>query len=87
MLAAIGVGQTALGLALILAFSLGLAGILTGIGLLFLYGGRLMSRAGSQRLSALRPLLRALPVFSAVIVLIAGLLITRQALIQAGLLS
>ncbi len=82
LLAAIALNRVGLGLALIVMFSLGLATVLTGIGLLMVYAGRLLERlpAGTGRLT------RVLPVISAVFITLAGLIITIQAATQTGLL-
>ena len=77
LLSAIALGRIGLGLALVLAFSLGLAGVLTAIGLLFVYAGRMISFAPKQRW-----ILRVLPVASALVISIAGLGIAMQALTQ-----
>lgn len=84
MLSAISLGRIGLGLLLIVMFSVGLAGVLTGVGLLFVHGKRWIDRLSGGRL--LRLGLRALPVASAVFVTTAGLIITAQALAQAGVL-
>lgn len=79
MLSAIALGRIGLGLVLVLAFSLGLAGVLTSIGLLFVYAGRMISFAPKQKW-----ILRVLPVASALVISIAGLGIAVQALRQIG---
>jgi nickel/cobalt transporter (NicO) family protein len=79
LLSAIALGRIGLGLALVLAFSLGLAGVLTSIGLLFVYAGRMISFAPKQKW-----ILRVLPVASALVISIAGLGIAAQALTQIG---
>ncbi|MDQ5852832.1 MAG: sulfite exporter TauE/SafE family protein, partial [Chloroflexota bacterium] len=84
MLGAISLGRVGFGLLLIVAFSLGLAGVLTGIGLLFVYGGRWLSRMSRGRTSV--PGLRLVPIASALVVTTAGLAITARAVIEAGLL-
>ena len=76
----LGVG-VALGMLLIVAFSIGLAGVLTGIGMLLVYARRLFEHFPTDG-----RLLRALPVASAAVVTLAGLGITLQALLQAGVL-
>lgn len=81
LLGAIALGRVGFGLALVLAFSLGLAGLLTLIGVSFLYAGRLMSRV-----SIGGPLLRLLPAASALCVAILGLGMTWRALLEMGLL-
>lgn len=79
MLGAIALQRVGLGLLLIVAFSLGLAGVLTAIGILFVHAGRLVERVpGRGRL------LPALPIASAALVVLLGLGITWQALVQAG---
>jgi ABC-type nickel/cobalt efflux system permease component RcnA len=82
MLSAIALHRVAYGLLLVTAFSLGLAAALTGIGLAFLYAGRLVERP-----ARLQPLLRVLPVGGAFVVTLAGLAICLQALAQAGWVS
>ncbi len=76
LLTAIALHRVAFGLLLIVAFSIGLAAVLVAIGLLLVYAGRVL-----QRLS-LRPGLatRLLPVASALLVVVAGLVITIEAL-------
>lgn len=82
LLSAIALGRIGFGLALVLAFSLGLAGVLTAIGLLFVYAGRMISFAPKQRW-----ILRVLPVASALVISLAGLGIAAQALTQIGWIS
>src|SRR5215813_4031186 len=60
MLAAISMNRIGYGLVLIVAFSLGLAGALTAVGLAFVYGGKLLARVPASG-----KLMRALPVVSA----------------------
>lgn len=73
MLGAISLGRVALGLVLIVAFSLGLAGTLTGVGLLFVHEGRWLCRftRGRGRVR-LGQSVRFLPVLSAVVVTTSG---------------
>ena len=79
MLGAIALHRIAFGMSLIVAFSLGLAGVLTGIGLLLVYAQRLFERIpGDGRL------IRGVSVVSAAVVTIAGLVITAGALSQMG---
>jgi nickel/cobalt transporter (NicO) family protein len=63
------------------AFSIGLAGVLTAIGLLLVYARRLFERFPTDG-----RLLRALPVASAAFVTLAGVVIAAGALVQAGVL-
>ncbi|MEZ4870606.1 MAG: hypothetical protein R3C14_55265 [Caldilineaceae bacterium] len=82
MLGAISLGRVGFGLLLIVAFSLGLASVLTAIGVTLVYAGRLF-----QRLPESGPLLRLLPIGSALLITAAGIGITLQALVSSGLLS
>lgn len=82
LLSAIALQRVGLGMILIVAFSLGLASVLTAVGMLLVYAGRWFTR-----LPLGGKLPRFLPVLSAVVVTIVGLGITWQALIQTGLLG
>jgi nickel/cobalt exporter len=75
LLSAIALHRIGLGLALIVAFSLGLAATITGIGLVAVFARRTFSR-----LSLDGPLVRALPAASAGLILAVGLVITARAL-------
>ena len=79
LLGAISLGRIGFGMLLVLAFSAGLALVLTGIGLLLVYARRLFAR-----LSFEPRLPRFLPVASAGAVSLAGLAIVFAALRQAG---
>jgi high-affinity nickel permease len=68
------------GLVLIVAFSLGLAGALTAVGLAFVYGGKLLARVPASG-----KLMRALPVVSAFVIAVLGAAICYQALRQSGI--
>jgi ABC-type nickel/cobalt efflux system permease component RcnA len=79
LLAAVSLGRVGFGLLLVVAFSLGLAATLTGVGLAFVYAGRLVKHpAGSGGL------MRALPVLSAFVIACAGAAICYEALRDAG---
>jgi hypothetical protein len=87
MLGAIALDRTAYGMLLVVAFSAGLAGVLTGIGLLLVYARRLLDGPG-RRVALFSPALTrravtALPVLSSLGILAAGLLITSTALSAA----
>ncbi|HBL58744.1 MAG TPA: ABC transporter permease [Cyanobacteria bacterium UBA8803] len=82
LLSAIALGRIGFGLVLVLAFSLGLAGVLTGLGLLLVCAKQLF-----QKLPAQVGLMRALPAVSALCVALIGLGITTQAFMQIGLVS
>ena len=81
LLSAIALHRVAFGMLLIVAFSIGLAGVLTAIGLLLVYARRLFERFPTDG-----RLLRALPVASAAFVTLAGVVIAAGALVQAGVL-
>lgn len=80
LLAAIAYHRVALGLAWILSFSLGLAAVLTVLGLLVVYGRGLMSRFDPSRLRFGSGLLARLPMASALVVAVLGVLIAFQSL-------
>jgi len=82
LLAAIALGRVGFGIVLIIVFSLGLAGVLTGIGLLMLHAKNLFARAPMRVSGRLR---LALPVLSALFVTLAGAGVTWRALAQVGL--
>lgn len=81
LLSAISLHRVGFGLLLVLAFSVGLAATLTGIGLAFVHAGRLMKRSFEAR----GPLVRVLPVLSALVIACVGAAICYEALAQAGL--
>jgi ABC-type nickel/cobalt efflux system permease component RcnA len=93
LLAAMSVGQVGLGLALIIAFSVGLAGVLTGGGLLMVYAQSFMTgvihsgrrgRATAGWLALLRPAVQRLPILSAAAVALLGLAIVIQTVVSTG---
>ena len=95
MLSAIALHRVAFGLLLILAFSLGLAAVLTGIGFILVYAGKMSERlpmagAISSRARSARGVIsfavRAFPVGSAAAVVAAGLVVSLRALAQQGFL-
>jgi len=75
LLSAIALGRIGFGLALVSAFSLGLAAVLTGIGLMLVYARELF-----ERLSIQTPKTRMLPAVSALFIALIGLGITTQSL-------
>ena len=75
LLSAIALHRVGLGLVLILAFSVGLAATITGIGLVAVY-----ARRAFGRLSLDGPVVRILPSVSAALILAVGVLITARAL-------
>jgi nickel/cobalt exporter len=85
LIAAISQHRLGLGMALILAFSLGLAATLTAVGLAVLYGGRVVRRLRPERRLFGARFAGALPAASASIIVLAGTLITLRAIPQVGL--
>ncbi|MEN3332362.1 MAG: hypothetical protein V7641_1727 [Blastocatellia bacterium] len=79
LLSAISLHRVGYGLLLVIAFSVGLAGALTAVGLAFVYASKLIKRP--MRSSRL---IRVLPVVSAFVISCAGLAICYEALISAG---
>jgi len=79
LLAAISLHRVAYGLLLVSAFSVGLAGVLTAVGLAFVYAGRLFKPVG-----AISKLTRVLPAVSAFVITCAGAVICWEAVLQAG---
>jgi nickel/cobalt transporter (NicO) family protein len=77
LLSAIALGRVSLGLILLVAFSLGLAGVLMAIGLVVLYAKHLLP---DSRTSAAHPAFRLLPVASAAIIVCIGLIMTAASL-------
>ena len=75
LLAAISLHRVAFGLVLIVAFSLGLALTITGIGLVAVYAKRVFGRMSMER-----GVIRLLPALSALVILVAGVLMTARAI-------
>jgi nickel/cobalt transporter (NicO) family protein len=86
LLGAIALGQVAFGLILVVAFSLGLAAVLTGIGIAMVYAGRLAGHSSLGRLGQNRRLLILAPIASALFISVLGLAMTAAALKQTGLI-
>jgi ABC-type nickel/cobalt efflux system permease component RcnA len=82
LLAAIALHRVGYGLLLVVAFSVGLAGVLTIVGIAFVYLRGLVKRA--PRLDRLGSLEKSIPVLSSLVITAAGLAICYQALVQAG---
>lgn len=80
LLAAVAYHRVALGLAWIFAFSLGLAAVLTGLGLLVVYGKSFISRFDRSRLKFGTGIMARLPMASALVVAVLGFLIAFQSL-------
>ena len=77
LLSSIAIGRIAFGLALLVSFSLGLAGVLMGIGLVVLYAKHLLPK--TER-TIRHPLVKLVPVLSAGVVTVIGLVMTANAL-------
>jgi ABC-type nickel/cobalt efflux system permease component RcnA len=75
LLAAISLHRVAFGLVLIVAFSMGLALTITGIGLVAVYAKRVFNRMSMEG-----GLVRLLPAVSALVILVAGALMTARAI-------
>jgi ABC-type nickel/cobalt efflux system permease component RcnA len=81
MLSAIALGRIGFGLLLVVAFSLGLATVLAGIGLVFVYAGKIFERFPVQA-----RLLRWFPAVSAIFIALVGAGIAARALVEIGVL-
>ncbi len=81
LLGAIALNRIGFGLILVLAFSLGLAGALTAIGVMFIYAGKVF-----ERFPARGKIIGVLPVFSALFISLIGLGIVVKALAEIGLM-
>ena len=81
LLGAIALNRIGLGLVLVLAFSLGLAGTLTAIGMMFIYAGKLF-----ERFPARGKIIGVLPMLSALFISLIGLGIVVKALGEIGVL-
>ena len=91
MLSAIALQRIGLGLALILVFSLGLAGVLTAIGIVWVQARRLVEQTPKwmrlfQGIRGQGKLFQALPALSALFIAVIGVGITVRALLQTGML-
>ncbi len=85
LLAAISLNRVSFGVLLIVAFSAGMAAVLSGVGLLLVYAGRAVERFGPQAPLDQRGA-RLLPLVTALVVLASGLFIAVRAALQMGLL-
>jgi len=80
LLGAVAIGRAGFGLAIVLAFSVGLAATLTGIGILFLYAGRFLERRTmSARWSGL---LQYAPAAAALLVTVSGVMLVARAVME-----
>ncbi len=82
MLSAIALQRVGYGLILVVAFSIGLAATLTGIGLAFVYAGRWMKSSTGNFFSG--HLIRVLPILSALVISGIGAVLCYESLGQTG---
>jgi ABC-type nickel/cobalt efflux system permease component RcnA len=82
LLTAVALRRIPFGLLIILVFSLGLASVLIGIGVLTVSASKLVTRFDESR-----TWIRRLPIASSAIIMIVGLLIIFRALVDAGVVS
>ena len=80
LLGAVAVGRPGFGLAVVVAFSLGLAATLTGVGLLFLYAGRFLERRAVA--GPWSGFLRYAPAAAALAVTVSGVTIVARAVLE-----
>lgn len=82
LLTTVALGRVGFGLMLVFVFSLGLAGTLTGLGLLFVSARRLFEKLPNRV-----KLMKVLPVFSALFIALLGLGIAVGAIAQLGIVT
>ncbi|KAF0205536.1 MAG: high-affinity nickel-transporter, partial [bacterium] len=82
LLAAIALHRVAYGLLLVLVFSIGLATVLTLVGIAFVYAGKLFKNTVTGKYSRI---IELLPIVSAIVITTVGTVICYQALVQAGI--
>ena len=81
LLATVAAGRAAWGVVLVVAFGLGMAAVMSGTGLAFVYAGGLLDRVMTRRPARLAALV---PITAAVAVLVLGLVLTGTALAAAS---
>jgi ABC-type nickel/cobalt efflux system permease component RcnA len=82
LLSAISLHRIGFGLILILAFSIGLAAVLVGIGIMMVYARRFM-----ERFSGVEEIVERLPLVSSVVISILGFAIAIQSLVSGGIVQ
>lgn len=92
LLSSIALGQVGYGLILVLSFSLGLASVLTGLGLLLIYSKHLFKRLPiekwtDQKSFQLKRVMNVIPIVTAAAITFIGLIISIQALWQIGMIK
>jgi nickel/cobalt exporter len=90
LLSSIALGQVGYGLILVLSFSLGLASVLTGLGLLLIYSKHLFTRFPiekwtNQNSFKVKWIINVIPIATATAITFVGLIISIQALWQIGM--
>jgi nickel/cobalt exporter len=83
LLATVTSGRAAYGLVLVIAFGIGMAAVLSGIGLALVYARGIVERVPRRR--SLDRLTAALPVLTAVVVFGVGVILTGSALLGRSL--
>jgi nickel/cobalt exporter len=84
LLAAISLHRLSFGLLLIIAFSAGMAVVLAGVGLILVYAGKAVERVGFQH-RWIAGLANRIPLLTALVVLVSGLVLATRAVLQIGL--
>jgi nickel/cobalt transporter (NicO) family protein len=84
LLAAISLHRLSFGLLLIIAFSAGMAVVLAGVGLVLVYAGKAVERVGFQH-RWIAGLANRIPLLTALVVLVSGLVLATRAVLQIGL--
>ena len=92
LLSSIALGQVGYGLILVLSFSLGLASVLTGLGLLLIYSKHVFKRLPiekwtDQKSFKLKWMINVIPIVTAAAITFIGLIISIQALWQIGMVK
>jgi nickel/cobalt transporter (NicO) family protein len=84
LLAAISLHRLSFGLLLIVAFSAGMAAVLAGVSLVLVYAGKAVERVGFQH-RWIASLASRIPLLTALVVLVSGLVLAVRAALQIGL--
>lgn len=92
LLSSIALGQVGYGLVLVLAFSLGLASLLTGLGLLLIYSKQLFIKLSiekwiEKKASGLGWIMQLIPIGTAMIITFIGLVLSVQSLSEIGIIK
>jgi nickel/cobalt transporter (NicO) family protein len=90
LLSSIALGQVGYGLILVLSFSLGLAGVLTGLGLLLISSKHLFIKLPIEnwtQASSLQWLMKLVPIGTAFAITLIGFIMSMQALSQIGMIK